>query len=109
MSAKKPDPDISTRFNYIVCIDIVVLACILVVAGRPDGLAITCSAIIIATGAVVYRCSMSVKSAMSGQSRRPQAGSRDDERASGQAARQAAVESPADSRASSRSWLRESE
>ena len=65
MSVKRNDSDSPARFNYLVCLDLIVVACILVVAGRPDGLAITVSAIIIAGAAVIYRCAVGVKSYMS--------------------------------------------
>jgi hypothetical protein len=109
MSVKKVESDISTRFNYLVCLDIIVLACILVVAGRPDGLAITLSAIIIATGAVFYRCSVGVKSAMSSKPSRTQADSRRLDRNFSAPAPSAPVESAANARDKSKSWLREAE
>lgn len=99
MSVKKVDSDIQNRFNYLVCLDIIVLACILVVAGRPDGLAITLSAIIIATGAVFYRCSVGVKSYMSSKP----------DRSFSAPAPSAPVESAAGARDKSNSWLRESD
>lgn len=64
-------PDTKPPFNYLVFVDIVVVACILVIAGRPDGLAITVSAVIVAVCAVVFRCSQSIKSAMTAKSRAP--------------------------------------
>lgn len=109
MSVKKVESDITTRFNYLVCLDIIVLACILVVAGRPDGLAITLSAIIIATGAVFYRCSAGVKSYMSSKPSRTQADSLKLDRSFGAPAPSAPVESAAGARDKSNSWLRESD
>jgi hypothetical protein len=106
MSVKKVDSDIPARFNYLVCLDIVVLACILVVAGRPDGLAITVSAIIIAGAAVIYRCSVGVKSYMSSRPTKPQADP--DELDRGFIA-PAPVESPIAARSRSRSWLRDAD
>ena len=64
-------PDTKPPFNYLVFVDIVVVACILVIAGRPDGLAITVSAVIVAVCAVVYRCSQSIKSTMTAKPRAP--------------------------------------
>jgi hypothetical protein len=64
-------PATKTPFNYLVFVDIVVVACILVIAGRPDGLAITVSAVIVAICAVAYRCSQSIKSAMTAKPRTP--------------------------------------
>jgi len=109
MSVKKVGSDIKAGFNYLVCLDVIVLACILVVAGRPDGLAITLSSIIIATGAVFYRCSVGVKSYMSSKPSRTQAGSRKLDRNSSAPAPSAPVESTADVRDKSKSWLRESD
>jgi hypothetical protein len=104
MSAKKIDSDSPARFNYLVCLDIVVLACILVVAGRPDGLAITVSAIIIAGAAVIYRCSVGVKSYMSSKPTKPQADPGEQDR---DFIAPAPVESPIVARSRSRSWLRD--
>lgn len=109
MSEKRVDPDTKPPFNYIVCLDIVVLACILVVAGRPDGLAITLSAIIVAVAAVCYRCSMSVKASVSGRSRKADSGVQKDNRKLSPATRPAPVESAAESSGQTRSWLRESD
>jgi hypothetical protein len=107
MSVKKVESDINTRFNYLVCLDIIVLACILVVAGRPDGLAITLSAIIIATGAVFYRCSVGVKSTMASKPANTQAGSRKLDRSFSAPMPSAPAESAAGARDKSKSWLRE--
>ena len=106
MSVKKVDPDSSSRFNYLVCLDIIVVACILVVAGRPDGLAITISAIIIAAGAVIYRCSVGVKSYVSSKPAKPQADAGEVNR---DFIAPAPVESPIISRSRSKSWLRDSD
>lgn len=62
MSVKKVGSDSSTRFNYILFIDLVVAVCIVIVAGRPDGLAITVSAAIVAVCALAYRCTLGVQS-----------------------------------------------
>lgn len=109
MSLKKVEPDMSTRFNYLVCLDIIVLACILVVAGRPDGLAITLSAIVIATGAVLYRCSVGVKSYMSRKPARTQAEPRKLDRRFSAPTPGAPVESAAAARDKSASWLRDAD
>ncbi|SDC08574.1 hypothetical protein SAMN05428966_10165 [Massilia sp. PDC64] len=103
MSVNKVDSE-NPRFNYLVCLDIVVLACILVVAGRPDGLAITVSAIIIATGAVVYRCSVGVKSYMAAKAQ-TDAGELD--RSFSPPPPRAPAERPTVARGKSTSWLRE--
>jgi hypothetical protein len=109
MSVKKVDSDIKTRFNYLVCLDIIVLACILVVAGRPDGLAITLSAIIVAAGAVCYRCSVGVKSYVSGKARKAQAGAQRLDRSFSQNVESAPAASAAAASSDRKSWLRESE
>lgn len=106
MSVKRVDPESKTPFNYIVCLDIVVLACILVVAGRPDGLAITLSAVIVAAAAVCYRCSVSVKASMSGKSRKMPASVPKEERIVRPAA---PAESAAGGDGRTRSWLREAD
>lgn len=103
MSIKKVDSD-SPRFNYVIFLDIIVLACILVVAGRPDGLAITVSAIVIATGAVLYRCSVGVKSYLSGKA---QANSGELDRSFSPPPPSAPPERPTVARGKSTSWLRE--
>jgi hypothetical protein len=71
MSAKKAGP--KPPFDYLVCLDIIVVACILVIAGRPDGLAITVSAIVVAACALVYRCTAGAASYVAGKSRAPAA------------------------------------
>lgn len=99
MSVKKVGPATDSRFNYLVCLDIVVLVCILVVAGRPDGLAITLSAIIVAIAALFYRCA-------SGAAR---ADVRDRDRKPGPTTRSVPADSAPDTSAKNRSWLRESD
>ncbi|WP_156116598.1 hypothetical protein [Massilia sp. 9096] len=61
----------NTSFNYMVLVDLIVVAGILIVATRPDGLAITISAAIVATAAAVYRCMMGVKSLLTPKSPAP--------------------------------------
>jgi hypothetical protein len=107
MSEKRIDSDSPSRFNYVVCLDIIVLACILVVAGRPDGLAITLSAIIIAAGAVFYRCSVGVKSYMSGKAAKPQPDADELDRSFDAPTPKAPVDSPIVGRSRPRSWLRD--
>lgn len=97
MSVKKVDPTIKSRFDYLVFLDIVVLICIGVIAGRPDGLAITFSAIIVAVLALVYRCTVRIKSRMSRPARRPEAQPK------------TPVETPVKTTAGRSSWLRESD
>jgi hypothetical protein len=66
---KHAGPGTRSRFNYLVLLDLVVGACIFVVAGRPDGLAITVSAVIVAVCAVVYRCTLGIKTSLAQKSR----------------------------------------
>ena len=49
MSRKAPGFDLKSPSTRIVCLDIAAVVCALVVAGRPDGLAITLTAVIAAT------------------------------------------------------------
>lgn len=109
MSAKKVGPDNKPGFNYIVCLDIVVLACIVVVAGRPDGLAITVSAIIVAVAALVYRGSIGVKSYMSKKPGNSSAQVRQHGRSANPKVNKAPTETAVRDRANSTSWLRETE
>ena len=104
MSVKRNDSDSPARFNYLVCLDLIVVACILVVAGRPDGLAITVSAIIIAGAAVIYRCAVGVTSCMSAKPAKPHADPRQVER---DFIATTPVESPIVARSRSKSWLRD--
>lgn len=62
MSVKKVGSGSSSSFNYILFIDLIVAVCIVIVAGRPDGLAITVSAAIVAVCALAYRCTVGVQS-----------------------------------------------
>lgn len=102
MSVKKAGPDSKTGFNYIACLDLVVLVCIVVIASRPDGLAITVSAIIVAMLVVLYRGTVGIKSFMSRPSRPRAAPVRE-------TVPQAPVTLPARTVESRRSWLRESD
>lgn len=58
-------------FDYLLLADLIVVVAILVVASRPDGLAITISAAIVAAAAVLYRCTMAVKSRLQPKSPAP--------------------------------------
>ena len=78
MSVKKADP--KPRFDYLVFLDVIVVACILVIAGRPDGLAIKVSAIVVAACALVYRCTAGAASFVAGKSRAPAAPRQDVDR-----------------------------
>jgi len=90
-----------SRFNYIYCLDLIAFVCILVIANRPDGLAITASALILGAGALLYRCVLGVKAKFSALARQRKAEHRFGERV------RAAVPVPA--KPDSKSWLRDSE
>jgi hypothetical protein len=91
----------TSRFNYIACLDLIVFVCILVVANRPDGLAITVSALILGIGVLIYRCVVGVKSYLA----KPAAKPKFDQRVRpGAAAAAPVVAKPKD-----KSWLRDSE
>jgi hypothetical protein len=100
--------DSTPRFNYLVCLDIVVVACILVVAGRPDGLAITITAVIVAACALVYRCSQGIRS-YAAASRAPAPPAEDVDRKFKPATFSASTESASGSGSKKTSWLRESD
>jgi hypothetical protein len=107
--AKKVGPDTKARFDYFVCIDLVVVACILVIAGRPDGLAITISAYIVAVCAVVYRCVARAGSAVANTARAPAPAAPAVDHAFSPATYHPAETATADSAARRSSWLRESD
>ena len=104
MSVKKAGPDSKTGFNYIAWLDLIVLVCIVVIAGRPDGLAITVSAVIVAMLALLYRCTVKVKTYVSGRGR---------QKTIAVHARQTVPKTPpaipAEATSSRRSWLRDSD
>ena len=105
--AKKAGPDTKPPFNYLVLLDIVVVACILVVAGRPDGLAITVTAVIVAACALIYRCCLSVGTAVTNRTR-PAPAPEVDRKYKPTTYRPPEVAVPS-SREKSTSWLRESD
>jgi hypothetical protein len=106
MSDNNVVTSITSRFNYLLCLDLIVFFCIFVVAGRPDGLAITASALILGVGALVYRCTVSVKSYLS----KPKAPQRKAGKEFGQRVRPKAVPAvPAAAKPTNKSWLRDSE
>jgi hypothetical protein len=91
----------------MVFVDLIVVAGILVVASRPDGLAITISAAIVATAAGGYRCVVGVKSLLKPKSTGP-VGRRTPDRAfRPPAPTSAALRIPVSEK--SNSWLRESD
>lgn len=106
---KHASPATKPRFNYFVVVDVVVVACILVIAGRPDGLAITISAVIVATCALVYRCSMGIKSYMEAKPRAPAPKSKDVDHKFSPTTYSAPPESLSDRRPKGTSWLRDAD
>lgn len=106
---KTAGSDAGPRFNYLVFLDIVVVACILVVAGRPDGLAITVSAVIVAACALVYRCSLGVKSYAAARSRAPAAPAQEVDRKFSPTTYIAPKEDTPERATRSSSWLRDSD
>lgn len=105
---KKADPDTKPGFNYLVCLDIVVVACILVIAGRPDGLAITISAVIVAACAVVYRCSLGIRNSVANKPRERAPVAQDVDHNFNPATYDASEQTPASGSGRS-SWLRDSD
>jgi hypothetical protein len=98
---------LKSSFNYMVFVDLIVVAGILVVASRPDGLAITISAAIVATAAGVYRCMVGVKSLLKPKSPGPVGRPTPDRAFKPPAPRSAAPRTPVSEK--SNSWLRESD
>jgi len=94
-----------SRSNFILCIDIVVLVSILVIAGRPEALAITVSAIIICVAALIYRATLGVKSYVANAAAKAQSA----RNAAQQARRMPAAAPAVPAKPGSRSWLRDSE
>lgn len=98
---------LSSSFNYLVILDLIVVAGILVVASRPDALAITISAAIIATAAGLYRGTMAVKSALKPKSAGRVGGYTPDREFKPPAPTIASIPPAANKK--SKSWLRESD
>jgi len=105
MSVSQGDSAAKSRFNYLLCLDLVVLVSILVIAGRPEALAITVSAIIICVAALVYRATLGVKSYVANAAAKAKSA----RNASQQARRMPAATPVAPVKPGSRSWLRDSE
>jgi len=102
-STNNPKPS----FDYLVLADLIVVVAILVVASRPDGLAITISAAIVAAAAGVYRCTMGVKSLLKPKSPAPAARNTPDR--AFKPPKTPIVSTRTATRDKSDSWLRESE
>jgi hypothetical protein len=110
MSVTEVASNIKARFNYIVCLDLIVFVCIFVIAGRPDGLAITVSALIVGVGALIYRCVTSVKSYVANTTTKAKATQRQAAPQFGQRVRSTAnTTAPAPAKPGSGSWLRDSQ
>ena len=107
--AKKAGPDTKAPFDYFVCIDLVVVACILVIAGRPDGLAITISAFIVAACAVVCRCVMRARSVVANTTRARAASLRDVDHEFSPTTFHPSATGASDNGSKRSSWLRESD
>jgi hypothetical protein len=105
MSVTEVASNIKARFNYLLCLDLIVFVCIFVIAGRPDGLAITISAMIVGVGALIYRSTVSLKSYLS----EPKAPPRKAARQPGQRVQPPAPAATVPAQPKSRSWLRDSE
>jgi len=108
MSVTKLASEKKARFNYIYCLDLIAFACIFVIAGRPDGLAITASALILGVGALIYRCVLGVKAKFKAPARPREARHEFDPRGQREQAAPVAI-APLPARPGSKSWLRDSE
>ena len=100
MSRKAPGFDFKSPSTRIVCLDIAAVVCALVVAGRPDGMAITLTAVIVTVGILIYRRSLGVKADLAEKARQRLA------REAARKAPAAAPAVPADAGAKGNSWLR---
>jgi hypothetical protein len=102
MSVPEVVSNLKARFDYLVCLDLIVFVCIVVIANRPDGLAITIGALILGIGVLICRCMLGVKSRV--EARQPKAAPE-----FGQRVQSTAPTVPAPARPASKSWLRDSE
>jgi predicted Na+-dependent transporter len=110
MSVNEVVSNIKARFNYIVCLDLIVFVCIFVIAGRPDGLAITVSALIVGVAALIYRCVTSVKSYVANSAAKTKAAQRKTAPQFGKRVPPKAVTiATAPAKPGSKSWLRDSD
>ena len=105
MSRKAPGSDPNSLPRYIACLDIAVVVCVLVVAGRPDGMAITVTAVILSVFALIYRRVLSVKAELAAKARQQAARKEAAERAA-RKAQEAASNALAAVGAKEKSWLR---
>lgn len=110
MSVPKVDSALKPRFNFILLIDLIVFACILVVAGRPDGVAITVSAVIVSVLALTYRCALGIKSYVAKSAAKAKAARPNTERQFSQRVQSMPVSAVAlAAKSKSKSWLRDSD
>lgn len=105
MSQKTPGSDPNTLPRYIVCLDVAVVLCVLLVAGRPDGMAITATAVIVSVFALIYRRVLTVKLELAEKARQQAARKEAAERAA-RKAQEAASNALAVTGAKEKSWLR---
>jgi len=108
MSVTEIASNIKARFNYIVCLDLIVFVCIFVIANRPDGLAITLSALILGVGVLICRATLGVKSYLANTAANAKARQSKAAPQVGQPVRSTTAPTvPA--KPSNKSWLRDSE
>ncbi len=106
MSRKAPGSAPDSLPRYIACLDIAVVVCVLVVAGRPDGMAITATAVIVSVFALVYRHILKVKAELAAKARQEAARKEAAQRAAQKAQAAAANALAAAGGARDKSWLR---
>jgi hypothetical protein len=104
MQSNKADSAAKPRYDYTVALDAVAMLCILVIASRPDGLAITLCAIIVALAAVVYRVSARIQSRWADRAQKAE----ELDRTFTPPKREAPVVRPPALGGASKSWLRDS-
>ena len=104
MSLTKLASEKKARFNYIYCLDLIAFVCIFVIANRPDGLAITASALILGIGALIYRCALGVKAKLSAPTKQ-----RKDKHEFDQRDQRGQATAPLPTEPRSKSWLRDSD
>jgi len=107
MSVSQGDAAAKSRFRFLLCIDLVVFVSILVIAGRPEALAITVSAVIVCAIALLYRGTVGVKSYMANAAAKKAARRNAARQPSQVVRRPPAAAAPVKS--TSKSWLRDSE
>jgi len=106
MSRKAPGSDPNSLPRYIACLDIAVVVCVLIVAGRPDGMAITATAVIVSVFALIYRHILNVKAELAAKARQEAARKEAAQRAAQKAQEAASNALDAAAGAKEKSWLR---